>query len=242
MAALRPLVFAVLALLPVPGMAWTAPTRVNMIDDAVKMMPPTLRGVLTDRRDDLLHGMLAPMTSEDDAPHRPSWDEGSVEASVEGAAKDLIAGVDGQVSFNDVARRFGVLAHYVADAAFPPGAAGPSGAARYGHFASFCETRRPKFPLVFYGHDSPDLKKGDFKAFTGSVLSRARGEDATLAGAYAAAPSWDDPASFDDRSVPFAVASLAYSHAVTDIVKAWLAAWRSCHGDLRGTPYLTSER
>ena len=29
---------------------------------------------------------------------------------------------------------------------------GADGAPRYGHFAAFCETRRPRFPLVFYGH------------------------------------------------------------------------------------------
>jgi hypothetical protein len=75
------------------------------------------------------------------------------------------------------------------------------------------------------------------RGFTLGVLERARAEDGTLAKAYAAAPSWDDPIAFDDRSVPFAVASLSYSHAVTDIVQAWLAAWSRCHGDMGGTPY-----
>jgi hypothetical protein len=232
---------AVLAL-PVTGWAWTAPTRVGMIDDAVKLMPPTLRDELTKRREVLLHGMLAPMTTEDDPPHRPPWDHGGLENTVADAARELVGGVEGHVSFDQVAEHFGLLAHYVADAGFPPGAAGAPGAARYAHFAAFCETRRARFPLVFYGHDNPALAKGDFKAFAAGVLDRARGEDATLAGAYAAAPSWDDAASFDDRSVPFAVASLAYSHAVTDIVQAWIAAWRKCHGDLTGTPYMAPAR
>jgi len=236
------LLAAFAVLVPVRGRAWTAPTRVGMVDDAIKLMPPTLRGVLADRRDDVLHGMLGPMTTEDEPPHRPPWDHGTLEASVDGAAGGLVKAVDGHESFDDVARKFGVLAHYVADAAFPPGAAGAPGAARYAHYAAFGETRRARFPLVFYGHDNPALAKGDFKAFTLAVLDRARGEDKTLAAAYAAAPSWDDPASFDDRSVPFAVASLAYSHAVTDIVQAWLAAWRKCHGDLSGTPYMAPSR
>jgi len=244
MRAVRARLAMVLVAVAAPTMAgaWTAPTRVGMIDDAVKLMPPTLREVLTERRDDLLHGMLAPMTSEDDPQHRPAWDKGTVDASVEAAARDLVAGINGHISFHDVAKRFGTLAHYVADAGFPPGAAGASGAPRYAHFAAFCETRRARFPLVFYGHDNVSLAKGDYKAFTQGVLDRARGEDGTLAGAYAAAPSWDDPASFDDRSIPFAIASLAYSHAVTDIAQAWLAAWRSCHGDVAGTPYMAPPR
>jgi hypothetical protein len=218
--------------------AWTAATRVVMIDDAIKLMPPSLRTVLEHRRNDVRRGMLEPMTQEDAAGHRPPWDGGTLPASVDGAARDLVSGSETRVSFHDVARRFGVLAHFVADAGFPPAAAGASGASRYAHVAAFCETRRGRFPLVFYGHDNPALAKSDFKAFTLAVLDRARAEDGNLARAYAAAPSWNDPTAFDDRSVPFAIASLSYSHAVTDIVQAWLAAWTLCHGDVAGTPYV----
>lgn len=217
--------------------AWTATTRVEMIDDAIKLMPPSLRSVLEHRRNDVRRGMLEPMTQEDAPAHRPPWDGGAVAASVAGAARDLVSGAETRVSFHDIARRFGVLAHFVADAGFPPGASGASGASRYAHFAAFCEARRTRFPLVFYGHDNAALAKSDFKSFTAGVLDRARAEDADLARAYAEAPSWNDPAAFDDRSVPFAIASLSYSHAVTDIVQAWLQAWRDCHGDLAGTPY-----
>ena len=217
--------------------AWTAATRVVMIDDAIKLMPPSLRTVLAHRKNDVRRGMLEPMTQEDAPAHRPPWDGGALAASVAGAARDLVSGAETRVSFHDVARRFGVLAHFVADAGFPPAAAGSPGASRYAHFAGFCETRRTRFPLVFYGHDNPALAKSDFKAFTTGILDRARAEDADLARAYAEAPSWSDAGAFDDRSVPFAIASLSYSHAVTDIVQAWLAAWRQCHGDLAGTPY-----
>jgi hypothetical protein len=232
------LLAAAVSVAATPGFAWTAATRVRMIDDAVKMMPPTLRHVLESRRDSVLQGMLSPMTAEDAPPHRPPWDEGTLPTSADSAARELVAGVNGQISFREVARRFGALAHFVADAGFPPGAAGAAGAPRYAHFAAFCESRRGRFPLVFYGHDNPLLARGDAKAFALAILERARAEDVTLARAYAAAPSWDDAASFDDRSVPFAVASLAYSHSVTDIVQAWLNTWRQCHGDLGGTPYM----
>ena len=232
------LLAAAISVATTPGFAWTAATRVRMIDDAVKMMPPTLRHVLEARRDSVLEGMLTPMTAEDAPPHRPPWDAGPLPISVDSAARDVVTAANGQVSFREVARRFGILAHFVADAGFPPGAAGAPGAPHYAHFAAFCESRRGRFPLVFYGHDNPMLARGDVKAFTLAILERARAEDATLARAYAAAPSWDDPASFDDRSVPFAIASLAYSHSITDIVQAWLNAWRRCHGDLGGTPYM----
>jgi hypothetical protein len=220
-----------------PASAWTAATRAVMVDDAIKLMPTSLRKILEKRRNDVLRGMLEPLTQEDTLAHRPPWERGTLDATVDGAARDLVSGTTTHVSFHDVARRFGVLAHFVADAGFPPGAAGASGSSRYAHFAALCETRRPKFPFVFYGHDNDALAKDDFKAFTLAVLERSRAEDVNLARAYVSAPSWSDEASFDDRSVPFAIASLSYSHTVTDIVQAWLQAWRDCHGDLGGTPY-----
>lgn len=220
-----------------PTLSWTTATRVVMVDDAIKLMPPSLRKVLEKRRNDVLRGMLEPLAQEDSMAHRPPSEGGTLEATVDAAARDLVSGVTTQVSFHDVARRFGVLAHYVADAGFPPGAAGAAGVSRYAHFGAFCETRRARFPFVFYGHDSAALSKGDFKSFTRAILERARAEDATLARAYAQAGGGNDAVEFDDRSIPFAIASLSYSHSVTDIVQAWLAAWRECHGDLGGTPY-----
>jgi hypothetical protein len=223
--------------LPLPASAWTAVTRAGMVDDAVKLMPKTLRSVLEKRRNELRRGMLEPMTLEDSLSHRPPWEGGDLPASVDAAAADVVSGAATRVSFGDVARRFGVLAHFVADAGFPPGASGAAGAGRYAPFAAFCESRRTRFPFVFYGHDNAALAKDDFKAFTLGILERARAEDANLERAFAAAARSNDPDSFDDRSVPFAVASLSYSRTVTDIVQAWLAAWRLCQGDLGGLPY-----
>src|SRR6266446_5397681 len=42
------------------------------------------------------------------------------------------------------------------------------------------------------------------------------------------------PQSLDERSVPFAVASLAYSQAVNDIVRVWCRLWRASGGDMTG--------
>lgn len=238
MRAPRPFLVALILIVAAsPAFAWTAATRIVMIDDAIKLMPISLRKVLEKRRNDVLRGTLEPLTQEDALPHRPPWENGGIEASVDAAARDLVSGVTTRTSFRDVAWRFGVLAHYVADAGFPPGAAGAAGAPRYAHFAALCETRRPRFPLVFYGHGNTALSKEDFKSFTLTILERARAEDVILARAYAQAGDRNDTAAFDDRSVPFAIASLSYSHAVTDVVQAWLAAWRECNGDFGGTPF-----
>ena len=71
-----------------------------------------------------------------------------------------------------------------------------------------------------------------------SILKRARSDDARLSHIYEKAGDPPNPIFFDDRSVPFAVGSLAYSRTVTDIVRFWLDAWNRAHGDIGRTPYL----
>jgi hypothetical protein len=223
-----------------PAAAWTPKTRVGMIDEATTLMPASLRLVLEHHRSEVLRGMLEPLAHEDDPSHLPPESDGTLDAHVAAAASELTRAVGEQRSFKDVSRRFGTLAHFVADAGFPPGVGGDAANARYADFSGFCETRRSRFPLVFYGHEEPSLGIGDFRSFAKTIIARAREEDEILARAYAAAGIPPDPIAFDDRSVPFAVASIAYSRSVTDIVRAWLTAWKDAYGDLGRTPYLES--
>ncbi len=208
-----------------------------MADDAVRLMPASLRLALEHHREALLRGLLEPMTDEDAPGHLPPWSGGKLDESVESSARNLIRLVDSSAPFGDVVRSFGTLAHFVADAGFPPGAAGRAGAVRYADFAAFCESRRERIPLVFYGHEDADLDRGDFRAFARREMERARSEYANVARAYETAGTPPDPSAFDDRSVPFAVASLSYSRTVTCIVRAWIAAWKLSHGDTSRTPY-----
>jgi len=217
--------------------AWTPETRLRMIDDAVRLMPESLRMALEQYREPLLRGMLDPMTGEDGPEHRPPWSEGTLDARFETEVLELIAAMRKPGPFGSVAIRLGRTAHWIADAGFPPGASREDGALRYAHFASFCESRREKFPLVFYGHDDPELQRMNWDGFALGALRLAADNDRELARAYAAAGEPPDPSFFDDRSVPFAVGSLSYSRSVTNIVRVWLAAWQQAEGDMGRTPY-----
>jgi len=223
-----------------PAAAWTAPTRMRMVDEAVRLMPPSLRAALERQREPLLRGALEPMTAEDAVAHRPPWQGGTLDREI-AARIDALARSAGETrSFAALARSFGDLAHFVADASFPPGAAGTQGAARYQDFGKYCESRLGRIPLVFWGHDGPAGVPGDPQAFALEILEQARAEDRELARAYARAGDPPDPTAFDDRSVPFAIASLSYTRSVTHIVRAWLTAWGKANGDLKETPYLKS--
>ncbi len=220
--------------------AWEPATRTALVDAAIKMMPASLSLVLEKDRREVVRGMIEPLAREDDPSHRAPGRGGTLDASIDAAASAVVEGVRGRAPFHEVSRRFGVLAHFVADAGFPPVGSGPESAARFRHFSRFCESRHGRFPWVFYGHADPDLARGDFRGFAGRILARSRDEDRNLARAYAAAGTPPSPEAFDDRSIPFAVGSLAYSRTMTDIVRAWLAAWEKAGGDLGWTPYLRS--
>jgi hypothetical protein len=208
-----------------------------LVDEAVRLMPGSLRLALETHREDLLRGMLGPMVDEDGPQHRPPWDQGTLDRRVEAEIAALLAAMESATSFREIAGHFGAIAHFVADAGFPPAVSRRGGDGRYTHFSKFCESRREKFPVVFYGHRDELLELGDFTAFTVAVMERAAAEDIELARAYARAGDPPDPAAFDDRSVPFAVASLSYSRTFTDIVNVWLAAWNRGGGDMDAIPY-----
>lgn len=226
-----------LSLLLTPAFAWSPETRVGMADEAVRLMPASLRIALEAHRTDLLRGLLTPLTA-DGLDRRAPWAGGTLDQALDEDARRLVTTLKEPTGFAVLAEEFGALAHSVLEAGYPPGVSQEDGASRYAHFANFCESRRPRFPLVFYGHDNEALKRDDFRAFALEIMQRAANDDRELARAYAAAGDPPNPAFFDDRSVPFAVGSLAYSRSVGDLVRIWLAIWDDAGGDTQRTPYL----
>jgi hypothetical protein len=233
----RWLLASVLAVWALPAAAWAPETRVRMVDEAVRLMPAGLRLALEHHREAILRGLLTPMTHEDGPEHLPPWGQGSLDVAIESAAQSLTAVLSQPAPFDAIAEEFGRLAHYVADAAFPPGVSRSDGARRYAHFAEFCESRRGRFPFVFDRHDDPAVSQRAYRRFALELMEAASGDDRELARAYAAAGEPPDPAAFDDRSVPFAVGSLAYSRSITRIVRVWLGVWGQAGGDVARTPY-----
>jgi hypothetical protein len=231
---------AALLLATAPTLAWAPAARVRMADEATRLMPGSLRLALQHHREALLRGALEPMAGEDGPEHRPASAGGTLEASIADRHAAVVRALQEGRSFGEVVRALGELAHFLADAEFPPNAEAEADA-RYVFLAEFVESRRARFPLVFYGHEDAALEGRDLPGFTRRELLEAARLDAELKGALQAAGPSPRPASFDDRSVPFAVGSLAWSRSVTGLVRAWLDAWRRGGGDLARTPYLPTE-
>lgn len=223
-----------------PARAWTPATRIRIVDEAIRFMPPSLRLALERYREDVRRGMLEPLKTEDAAPHLPPSQKGSIDTEIPARMDAVVAAAGKPRAFRELAKSLGALAHFVSDAGFPPGAGGVEGADRYADFGKFCESRLPRFRLVFGGHDDPFLGADDARGFARAILDEAIASDAELERAYTAAGPKPDSSAFDDRSVPFAVGALSYSKTVTYVVRAWLSAWGRAQGDLARTPYLKS--
>jgi hypothetical protein len=108
-------------------------------------------------------------------------------------------------------------------------------------FSAYFRGKMDRFPLVFNGYGAFDLASGDYPGFASIIQARYTGDRDRLRLAYH--PPDGGPVraiDFDDRSVPFAIASLCYSHSVTDTAQVWIRVWQRVNGDLAGTPYLTA--
>jgi len=228
--------------------SWTPAVRQRILADALKVAPPSLARLLIRHADSLSAG-LAEAEAEGRHPQHAQLGE-SAEAGAAAAlgrtALWAAAAMDGHGSMSAVAYRMGVVAHYAMDLSDPILNA-PDGAENgfAADFSRFLERHVHRFPVVFYGY--PDLTgpgaansapppAADLAVDGLAAAGTARSYYPHLHRAYAASDG--SSARFDVRSIPFGVASISYSRAVTNVARAWLHTWRAVRGDLSGTPHL----
>lgn len=85
-----------------------------------------------------------------------------------------------------------------------------------------------RFSVVFYGFDQR-IVKGDF---TGFVKTRTD-ESARLLQRLKRYSELPDKTTDIEASPQYGIASIAFSHAVTDVANVWYHIWKEAHGDLR---------
>ncbi|MFQ5876578.1 MAG: hypothetical protein ACE5JH_02635 [Acidobacteriota bacterium] len=235
---------SILALTPAgPILGWTGPTRTRMIRDALAVSPPALVAILEPYDDRLRAGMIEPASREGEEVHYQHADgrRGLAAAGIARKVEDARAMLLRRRSPARFAYEMGALAHLVADAAFPLNVsdADPREPLYREAYRSYIESVLDKIPFVLDRGGSEALEAGDVQAFIMESVRRAEASYPLIG------PAFDDDgtprtrAALDERSVPFGIASLAYSQAVSNIARIWRLTWASVDGDLRGTPYLT---
>ncbi len=224
------------------ALAWTDATRTRMIGDALKVSPPALRTILTKYEKALRKGMLEPSAREGEEVHyqHPDGARGMGAAAVLHKEAEIRALLEQGRSLRRFAYEMGTLAHLVADVEFPLNAsdADPREPLYREAYRAYVEKNLAKIPFVYDREASPELEAGDLRAFVMGSARRAEANYALIGPAFKDDGTPRSPEAVDERSVPFGIASLSYSHSASDIARVWMHLWKAVNGDLGGTPFL----
>lgn len=226
--------------------AWTSATDERVVREALRLMPSSLKGILQNHLDTLVAGAREAAGEEPSALH--GFDAGQKNPSAVSRLEELVpkavAAIDQHKPFADVARLLGRIAHYAGDLNNPLQVSGDDPAEdRYAaRYTVYVEEHLPRYPLVFYGWDDPALDaaknaREGVRAFAESSAQQARPSYGAIRTAYDPASKVPMARRFDERSLPFGVGSLGWSHTVTDTARLWRFVWKHARGDMRGTPY-----
>lgn len=209
-------------LLAAPAFGWTPQTQTAIAREAARLAPPDLARQIEKHQRSFEAGVLAPFEQSS---------EGSLDKAAAAAVEDAIAAIRAHHPFEEIVQRLGTVAHYMADANNPLAAASDPDESRYfADYLRYAESAEPRFPLVFYGV-SPSLdKKKDLKPLLAEALRRGRDLYPLVGREYRKIDFASGIGLFDDRSTAFGVASVAFSHAVTDATLALRYIWITAGG------------
>src|SRR5262245_8010768 len=198
---------ALLLFSPLPAAAWSDATRERMSQDVSRLLPTALAKQVTRNQKSWLEGWR-------DAP-AAGTDGTALETRVEAARASLKKGEGGKA----FVRRIGSGCRVVADANDPLGGAAAAQMHAQGRakdFDRYAQSVRGRAPVVFAGWADGSALLANLPAFGTRVRDRASADLDPLKRAYDADGRPDASKRFDDRSVPFAIASLSWSRAVSD--------------------------
>jgi hypothetical protein len=222
--------------------SWTDATRTRMVRDALKISPPALREILEHYEKDLVRGMLEPSRHESEEVHYQHADGkgGLAATAIDRKVRDIREMLARRAPFGSVTYEMGVLSHLVADVEFPLSAsdADPREPLYRDAYGQYIERMLGRIPFVLDRNPPPALEKDDIPGFVRDIARRAGRNYALIGPAFKDDGTPKSPSALDERSVPFGIASLSYSHSTSDIAWIWRHLWVSINGDMHGTPFL----
>ncbi|MEE9217575.1 MAG: hypothetical protein V3U98_00755 [Acidobacteriota bacterium] len=229
----------VLVLCIAPAGAWTPETRAQMVRDAVSLSPPSLQRMLERYRRPLMRGMKT-RVSEAEAGHFQHADgSGRLVEAAATSLQTLRQALESGEALKRIAYRMGRVAHLVGDLNNPlaSSADDPREALYAEDFARYVERMLPKYRRTLKRREPAGLDDESLRAWARQAVERARELYEPIGRSY-----WIDgklvrSESFDERSIPFGVGSLAYARAVNDLIQAWMVIWRESGGDVSGSLY-----
>lgn len=217
----------------VPAQAWTRASDARIAKQSARLAPPDLQLILDRFTPEFEAGLREAQADEgSDAHHYFVLSRtGKLRERIEKETATAIRLIKTNQPMGAVAGRLGVLAHLVADANNPFHIANDDPRLEPSHddFEQYFERRMARFPTVFYGLDA----NFRMQSFLDRTFARSARFYPLMGEEYFRGGEARTSASFDDRSTAFGVASVCYSHAVTDLVNLYYYIWREAGGDTR---------
>ncbi len=205
-----------------PAMAWTRAADQRIAAKSADLAPPDMSLVIRKFHDEYVRGVDEALASEGTEIHRRKLRE-----KIEEHTLTIVKMIRSNEPMSAVVGQLGVLAHLAGDAN-NPFHAGDDDAEKHADFEQYFERRLSRFSPVFYGLDRNMV----LSTYLDRMFTRTKRFSPLMAEEY----SRGSGATFDDRSTAFGVASVCYSHAITDSVNLYYYIWKAAGGNVRSTP------
>ncbi len=226
--------FVLLLLIPLTANAWTRTSDQQIGARAAQLAPRDMRMIIYRFHSQYTAGIDRALTEEGADPHRAHLRD-----RIEKETAAIVMLLRTKQPMQQVVFRLGMLAHLVGDANNPFHVATEQDLeASHIDFEHYFERRMERFPTVFYGVDP----RFALPQYLERTLHRTSKFAPLMTEEYFRGGSRHTSIDFDDRSTAFGVASICYSHAITDVVNVDYYIWREAGGDVRSAASMRSAR
>ncbi len=208
-----------------PAMAWTRAADQRIAVKSAELAPPDLRLIISKYNKEYLRGVDDALATEGTDIHRRRLRE-----RIDEQTRGIVKMIRTNQPMSAVVGELGNLSHLVGDANNPFHIGDDDAASRV-DFEQYFERRLARFAPVFYGLDTNLV----LNSYLDKMFARTTRFSPLMAEEY----SRGNGATFDDRSTAFGVASVCYSHAITDNVNIYYFIWKAAGGSVRIPPRLT---
>jgi hypothetical protein len=203
----------------IPAVAWTRAADQRIAEKSAGLAPPDLQLLIHKYHAEYLRGVDDALASEGTDIHRRRLRE-----RIDAQTRGIVQMIRTDQPMSAVVAELGNLSHLLGDAN-NPFHIGDDDAAAHADFEHYFERRLARFSPVFYGIDAHFT----LNTYLDKMFRRTTHLGPLMTEEYGRGNS----ATFDDRSTAFGVASVCYSHAITDTVNFYYFIWKSAGGSVR---------
>lgn len=223
--------------------AWTPVTSNKIATDATMLLPETLQKLVLMNWKDISLALNRQSNAKHEQAefyywHGPGKGGIAPEAIAESACKARKM-IQNRKPFASVFYEFGKIAFLISESFNPlnTGNSDPDEIYYYKAFEELTESTSAHFRIQFNGYTIIPVTEKDVQLELESRFLRLQTLYKPLSKTYKERLSSGKPFDFGYQSIPFGIAMISYSRAVTTIVDVWCSVWKAAGGELNNPPF-----